>query len=265
VWNPRLFDAHHVFLKYCTGDLFVGGVTQPSSSTYGLYFSGRLVVEALVRELLPQGLSSADLVVWSGDSAGGIGAIATADFVAALLPHSNVVAAPIGGFYFPPPVYSGPDHVPLYVNFSVASWSYICSIWQCMLPSVCASQHPSSPAACALGNFSLHYTRVPTFVVESQADKISMLLHASVNSSIDPPSPNMLQFIDVWQRIMIEELQHVASSLQAAKVPFSYFNPACWMHCEFGLRPKIGNNDFLHAFYAFLDVRSSTVLLGCVT
>ena len=33
----RRYNAHHVFVKYCTGDLFIGGVTQPSSSTYGLY------------------------------------------------------------------------------------------------------------------------------------------------------------------------------------------------------------------------------------
>ncbi len=188
LWNPRLYNAHHVFVKYCTGDLFIGGVSQPSNSTYGLYFSGRHVVEAVIKELLPQGLSSANLVVWSGDSAGGIGAIATADFVATLLPHSKVVSAPIGGFYFPPPVYSGPDHLPVYVDFSVASWSNICSVWQCVLPTLCAANHPSTPAACALGNYSLHYTTVPTFVVESQADKISMLLHAGVNSSIDPPS-----------------------------------------------------------------------------
>ena len=94
VWNNRLFNAHHVFVKYCTGDLFIGGVTLPSSSTYGLYFSGRLVVEAVIKELLPQGLASADIVVWSGDSAGGIGAVATAVFVASLLPHAKVVAAP---------------------------------------------------------------------------------------------------------------------------------------------------------------------------
>ena len=255
IWNPRLFSAHHVFVKYCTGDLFIGGVTQPSSSTYGLFFSGRLVVQAVINELLPQGLSAADLVVWSGDSAGGIGAVATADFVANLLPHSKVVAAPIGGFYFPPPVYTGPDHVPLYVDFSVAAWSHICSVWQCMLPSTCAAKYPNNPAACALGNYSLHYTTVPTFVVESQADKISMLLHAGVNSTIDPPSQYMLPFIKQWQAIMIEELQSVAASLAEAKVPFSYFNPACWMHCEFSLTPKIGGTDFLHAFYAFLDVR----------
>jgi hypothetical protein len=160
LWNPRLYNAHHVFVKYCTGDLFIGGVSQPSNSTYGLYFSGRHVVEAVIKELLPLGLSSANLVVWSGDSAGGIGAVATADFVATLLPHSKVVSAPIGGFYFPPPVYSGPDHVPVYVDFSVTSWSHICSVWQCVLPSLCAANHPTSPAACALANFSLHYTTV---------------------------------------------------------------------------------------------------------
>jgi hypothetical protein len=73
LWNPRLYNAHHVFVKYCTGDLFIGGVSEPSNSTYGLYFSGRRVVEAVIEELLTQGLSSANLVVWSGDSAGGIG------------------------------------------------------------------------------------------------------------------------------------------------------------------------------------------------
>ena len=216
--------------------------------------SGHHVVEAVINELMPRGLSAASLVVWSGDSAGGIGAIATADFVAKLLAHAKVVAAPIGGFYFPPPVYTGPDRVPLYVDFSVPAWSHICSVWQCILPSACAAHHPSNAAACALGNFSLHYTTVPTFAVESQADKVSMLLHAGVNSSIDPPSESMLPFVKEWQGIMVQQLQGVAASLAAANVPFSYFSPACWMHCEFGVKPTIGDTDFLHAFYAFLDV-----------
>ena len=159
--------------------------------------------------------------------------------------------------------YTGPDRVPLYVDFSVAAWSHICSVWQCILPAACVPHHQTTPSACALGNFSLHYTTVPTFVVESQADKISMLLHAGVNSTIDPPSQSMLPFVKEWQGIMIGELQRVAASLAASNVPFSYFNPACWMHCEFGLNPKIGNTDFLHAFYAFLDVGTNANMRFC--
>ena len=99
--NPDFSTYNQVFIKYCSSDLHVGTMAAPSNATWGLQFSGFHIVNAVLATMSAHhGLQQADLVVWSGASAGGIGAVATVDHVRDYLPKANVVGAPIGGFYF---------------------------------------------------------------------------------------------------------------------------------------------------------------------
>jgi hypothetical protein len=43
---------NHVFVMYCTGDLFMGVVTDPGPNQWGwAYFSGGLVVDGVIADL----------------------------------------------------------------------------------------------------------------------------------------------------------------------------------------------------------------------
>jgi hypothetical protein len=46
--NKEWGAANHVHIPYCSGDLHSGTVTTPTDETWGLYFSGHLVFEAVV-------------------------------------------------------------------------------------------------------------------------------------------------------------------------------------------------------------------------
>jgi hypothetical protein len=60
-----------------------------------------LILDAVIDELKSSAnLSDATTVIWSGDSAGGIGCGGSVDHVAELLPNTRVVGAPIAGFYW---------------------------------------------------------------------------------------------------------------------------------------------------------------------
>lgn len=76
----------------------------PGADQWGwAHFAGALGVDSLLQDLStredlaggPYSLDKASLIVWSGESAGGIGSSAHVDRVASSLPGARVVAAPI--------------------------------------------------------------------------------------------------------------------------------------------------------------------------
>lgn len=54
--NP-LHYANRVFIPYCSQDLWTGQRTSPSSDTWGYYFAGHLIIEAVLNELDALGLA----------------------------------------------------------------------------------------------------------------------------------------------------------------------------------------------------------------
>ena len=95
--NPELCDYNQVFLPYCSQDLWTGQATRPSpanSSAPGWYFSGHLILGAVLDELVAShGLGRATQIVLSGESAGGFGVYHNVDWLAARFPAARVVGA----------------------------------------------------------------------------------------------------------------------------------------------------------------------------
>jgi hypothetical protein len=101
-WNPTLCEWNHVFLPYCTQDLHSGNVIEPSASSWGLYFTGNRVFNAVVEQLVElYDLDNAENIILSGDSAGGIGVWLHVDALQERFPNAHVMGAPVAGFYFP--------------------------------------------------------------------------------------------------------------------------------------------------------------------
>ena len=74
-----------------------GTVLEPSPKTWGLYFSGHLVLEAILDELDSKGLKKATEIVLSGVSAGGLGVYNNVDYLKDRYPNALVTAATIAG------------------------------------------------------------------------------------------------------------------------------------------------------------------------
>ena len=88
--NPAFAGFHRVVLGYCDGGSWLGDRHAPLlSGGRPLYLRGKRVLDAIIDELLATTeLKSAARVLWSGGSAGGLGALAAANRV-----HEKLAAA----------------------------------------------------------------------------------------------------------------------------------------------------------------------------
>jgi hypothetical protein len=99
--NPGFCEWNHVFIPYCSQDLFSGQRTATSPDTFGVYFSGAHIFSAVLDELIASyGLKGAENIILSGDSAGGIATWLHVDRLASRVPTARVANVPFAGFYF---------------------------------------------------------------------------------------------------------------------------------------------------------------------
>jgi hypothetical protein len=88
-----LRDAHHVFLPYCTADIFAGDAVRELEGAFGrrrtIYFKGRMNMAAYLRHLVPT-FPDVEHVIVAGSSAGGFGAAVSWPAVRAAFPGRRV-------------------------------------------------------------------------------------------------------------------------------------------------------------------------------
>jgi len=236
-YSPYMYDWNMVFVPYCSGDLHLGQVSVASSRTWGLVFNGHHIIEAVFKHLQHH-MEQSEMVVWSGESAGGIGCVAHVDWVAQLLPKTTrVIGATIGGFYwFAEQTYDGAGHIP-YTAWDTKAWSTYYSLFNAFLPKRCVAAYPRTPWLCALADVSFTTIATPMFFVQSQTDRAVMKLHDGVPSSVPPLPAPIEQFAQLWSVNMTQALAQVRASGTTG-----LFNAACWIHTSFRFQqPTIGN------------------------
>eukprot|EP00658_Telonema_sp_P-2_P002951 TRINITY_DN11087_c0_g1_i3.p1 TRINITY_DN11087_c0_g1~~TRINITY_DN11087_c0_g1_i3.p1 ORF type:complete len:309 (+),score=90.43 TRINITY_DN11087_c0_g1_i3:62-988(+) len=144
--NPTFHSWNHVFIPYCSGDLHLGQQRQPNS--WGVRFAGHHIAQAVLTDA---GLSKASHVVMSGESAGGIAALAHADWAQDQL-SAELVVAPVGGFYFSNDApYHGTDPAPAaYVPWTYSDMKSYYDLWDAFVPAGCAAKHVDQPWSLSL-------------------------------------------------------------------------------------------------------------------
>jgi len=161
--NPNFSASNHIYIPYCSGDLFLGQDTEQNDRAYGLQFSGIHIVNATITYALDYlGMASATVIVISGDSAGGIGAVATADMIQDKIARylqaqgritiPRVVVAPIAGSYFNNYFAYEPKQPDDPKQIAYIPWSYndlkrYQALWNAFVPERCAALRPSDPWA----------------------------------------------------------------------------------------------------------------------
>ena len=227
--NPDWFGANMVFVPYCSGDLHGGNRNTTSKDTWGLHFAGHIVIDAMITQLKSNnGLGTADLVIFAGGSAGGIGVFYNIDHVSASLPGVKILGVPIGGYLFMHPTYKGPDaqHDPetsSAIDFerdaelfdSFAAQNNACSeslgpgnAWRCGSP---ATLYP--------------YISTPLLIIESQIDSVIMFGFSDV------PEENISEvttYAKAFRRNSTIYADHVVQSSKD-----SIFSVCCFMHTNF--------------------------------
>jgi O-palmitoleoyl-L-serine hydrolase len=177
-YNPTFCGWNHVKDPYCTQDLHSGQVTEATDATWGLYFSGHLVLEATLNALdkPPYNLVDATDIIVSGASAGGIGVWMNVDYIKNRYPKAHVTAATIAGHYFYASYYEGENHTESggMADFRESAWPTTYALYDAYVDESCKEAFEAasmSPAACMLSNNSFPYIESDSFVIQSQTDR----------------------------------------------------------------------------------------------
>jgi hypothetical protein len=278
--NPDMSTYNFVFIKYCSGDLFSGAQKAPSPASWGLQFSGHEIVRATLHTLIADhALASADLIVWSGDSAGGMGCMLSLDFVADLVhkhnPDTRVLGAPIAGYYFSnDQPYNGTSPAAVkYIPWTFAALQQYYTTWSAVVPARCRKATPAAPWKCLIGVAILPTLATPVFIMEAQTDRVVMPLHDGLphvwydkvhpvcrNTVADCPE-SVLKYMSRWRQQMMTALIGSAEKLPST---VGFFHPSCLVHTEFKWEgPFLSGMNYLQAFglWAFRREASQTVRL----
>ena len=180
--NP-FWDFNHVLLPYCTGDTHTG--TDSGLNAYFLFFAGHLNLEASFTQLKrDHNLGHADNVIFSGESAGGIGCHNNADWAQSALPSAKVVAMPFAGMFFPARVEIEFTHflrelhlLGSEIDINSLFSMVVTSLWKSWLPLPCATKAPlEDNFRCWEASYNYNYIEVPTFFVQNMFDKYQIQL-----------------------------------------------------------------------------------------
>jgi hypothetical protein len=187
--NPSLYNANTVFVHYCSSDDWSGNYasTSPynhlSPTTWN--FQGRRIVSAAIASLneLGIGFAQAGTVLLGGSSAGGVGATVNANDVLPVLPATaHMLLANDAGFTIDIGQFDATEAAPYiypgHPNAFENNYEQGISLWHGRGDVNCAAHASTLLGQAACYNTSLllqqGYIAVPSFVAESQIDKIQL-------------------------------------------------------------------------------------------
>eukprot|EP00164_Ancoracysta_twista_P007215 GFYU01010211.1.p1 GENE.GFYU01010211.1~~GFYU01010211.1.p1 ORF type:complete len:441 (+),score=117.53 GFYU01010211.1:173-1495(+) len=210
--NPYFKDFNHVFLPYCSGDVY-SGQRKHKMPIYDVYFAGHLKLKALLDRLKADfGLDHATDVLLTGNSAGGIGAFLNADFVADELHYANVKAAPQDGWFLDAP--TDKWYLPRFGIRMIGARV----LYDGYLPPACTRNHWFEPSNCYLGQYSFETIKTPLFVANSIFDT-NQLFEQDGSTKTDKA------YIAKFGAFMLNTLKQVT-----ARQTTGMFIPECFIH-----------------------------------
>ncbi len=255
--NPDFYDASTVQLLYCSSDEWSGnktgsGAFDPNNdATWN--FQGHAIVAAVLADLeANHGLSSATEVLFTGQSAGGVGAYVNVNAVQKLLPASaRFVAASDAGFADPvdsfDPNGAPPNYTASGTPQEIQEHMEALTLWNGSGDSVCAGL-ASSPteqvncysAAQLLGTGGT--ITLPMLVSEAQQDKVQLNTNGVSQSDINSGNftPAESGYVSYFAASMRTSLNGTGSGV-------SIFSPDALLHIE------QTDNTLFSATYSFPD------------
>jgi hypothetical protein len=220
-------DWNRVEISYCSGDGHVGSsdnvtyVTFNGTSNLPLYFrGGRNVAAAFDHLILTQGLGSADEVLLSGDSAGGLACYSHADSLRALLPQARVLAAPDSGFFYAYDLY--PSWPRALVQFVAANGNATAFLNQACVAAQLAAGH--DPLECILPEVAAPFISTPLFVMNSKYDPALFQIIAG-ESGKNATNVNRIG------AQLLERINATVLSNNTNAAINALFAPSCTEHC----------------------------------
>ena len=248
--SPPLLTTNAT-LPLVAGDLFSGDGSL-NEDVGGLYFSGAEIIDAVVKEVSKNWVGG-EVVLWTGESAGGIGATMSIDRVAQSLSNSTVVAAPVAGFYWPTlSEYHGEGASEIDYPFFPEDWVEMAKTWSSVLPANKCAGAVDVPETCLTAHINTPFVESDIFFVESQTDSVQLSLHNGIGDEPDGSVPAQTDYVLEWTvnmtTLLKSHLTTDAGGVRGRRV--GTFNPSCYTHTSFSAdKPLIEGNHYAEAFY----------------
>lgn len=224
--NPVFCDYNLVYVPYCTGDVHSGQQRAFPSPALPFYFSGHLNIVTIVDHLLnTTSLGSAQRVMVSGSSAGGLGTFVNVDYIASRLPAStNVMGNPQGGYFFPA-VVPYPEFTAGFFGppFAGQNATVFTDIFNAYGNAECIDAH--GPAYCASVFGWYPYIKTPLFITENAADSNQIFVE------LEAPMANTTT-VNAFVQYFAQAMRANLTSQVAAKPGDGLFVPGCLAHTE---------------------------------
>ncbi|CAG2115682.1 unnamed protein product, partial [Medioppia subpectinata] len=240
--NPYYWNASHVYVPYCSSDIWSGD--SAARAPGDLSFLGSRIVEQVIRELLPRGLTDAKLLILAGSSAGAAGVMINLDRIASLLTSVGSSAQVKGiadsGWIMDNEPFGSPNSAPTgaantgvdnHNNHKInnkkpcvdaincAPMDGIRSafkMWNSRVPAACAAQYTREPWRCLFGYRLYPTLRTPLFVFQWLYDEAQMHLDGVSLTH----SQQQFKYIHSLGRQLRASLENVSA----------VFSPSCIAH-----------------------------------
>ena len=230
--NPDFFDYNHVYLQYCSGDLWTG--TRKSFDRFGLWFSGHNNLKAAITHLKEtENLGSASHLLVMGVSAGGWGLFNNIDYIREKwMPRSTIVkGVPVDGF-IPPGSVTLYQLYPYGLIFPIngVMMKYLSSWWKSALDESCKKatwrwrRH-----RCLDASYALKYVDSSLFLIQNRFDKLIMeeFLRAPLSTT---SNYRTRRFTKWYGDLTIKSLTSNVASNTGRNKGHGLFLPSCLNH-----------------------------------
>lgn len=184
---PNEFAAWNTaFVLYCDGGSYVSNRDDPVTTAGGqqLYFRGRRILDALLDDMDTRAglLTTAEAVVLTGTSAGGLGTYLNADHVRSrLAPSTALHALPDAGFFL--------DHANFHGSMAFrAEMQGGLALWNSTLHPACVAATAAADRwQCLFAQYVWPFIETPVFVMNSLYDTAQLGLILQLGCTPSPP------------------------------------------------------------------------------
>ncbi|XP_046671188.1 palmitoleoyl-protein carboxylesterase NOTUM [Homalodisca vitripennis] len=171
--NPYWWNANHVFVPYCSSDVWSGRRRADPSSDSKFSFMGAVIVQQVVKDLLTRGMESGVSLLLAGSSAGGMGVMLNMDSVKAVLrshPHIALRGISDSGWFLDRPPYTHDSEGLAPVD----ALKHGILLWDGQIPTKCREVYSYEPWRCYFGYRLYQTLSTPLFVFQWLFDEAQM-------------------------------------------------------------------------------------------
>ncbi|XP_021730066.1 pectin acetylesterase 9-like [Chenopodium quinoa] len=271
--NPDFYNWNRVMLRYCDGASFAGNSLY-ENGTSSLYFRGQKIWQAIISDLLPQGLAHAEKALLSGCSAGGLAVFLHCDNFSRSLPgNASVKCISDAGFFLDVKDVAKTDTIRTLYHDVVS----LQGVEQNLNQNCTSSQIDLKQ--CLFPQYFLSYIKTPMFILNTAYDtwQFNNIL---VPSSADPGGVwnscknNLATCTDSQIQTLQDfrlDMLNATNSFYKSSTSGGMFINSCFAHCQtvyqetwFAVNsPRMQNMTIAEAVGDWYFERNETKLIDC--